>query len=221
MYPSSKSWISPKIKQNAQRQRLNMARRKVCPRSPFWSADFDLEQHRKEWEAGRTRLHKQRLKQNLGGAEPRLKSSDTRFPVPPTIRCEPFNGKDFDGHYSPVLCMETIFCPQFEQGEKGKKNIAPWPSKSEMKYEGDDRISTDQIHGRVLAAPRVEGNETVNWQMRGIIGQYSMDDFLYPPPDDVVIMHRIWWIGEFEFTDEQGEEAVGKELMGMLDPEEQ
>lgn len=220
MYSSSRSWVNPKIKENAQRQRLNMARRKVCPRSPFWSADFDIEAHRKEWELGRSRRIEQRLMNEFDDAEARKKTSSERFPVRPKPRTA-FGGKTFETHYSPVLSMETIFCPNFEQGDNGRANIAPWPSKSEMKYEGDDRISTDQIHGRVLASPRVEGNETVSWQMRGMIQQYTMDDFLYPPPDDVVIMHRTWWIGEFEFTDEQGEEAIGKELMSMMEPEDQ
>lgn len=216
MYSTSRSWVNPKVKENAQRQRLNMARRKVCPRSPFWSSDFDLDKHKKEWEAGRARHRAKSLTERLDTAV-RQKATNKPYSKPAPLG-KPFDGKDFTAHYSPVLCQETVFCPQFD---KGKENIAPWPTKAEMKYEGDDRISTDQIHGRVLGFPRVEGNETVNWQMRAMILQYPMDDFHFPPPDDVAIMHRTWWIGEFEFTDEQGEEAIGKELMGLLDPVDQ
>lgn len=216
-YSSSRTWVNPKVKENAQRQKLNFARGKVCRRSPFWSQDFDLPAHRKDWETGRSRRAEQRIARALEVTEARQKAQSTRFPVPPPVRTA-FDGKELPGHYSPVLCVETLFCPKFEEG---KQNIAPWPSKAEMKYEGDDRISTDVIHGRVLGAPRVEGNETVNWQMRAIIEQYAMDEFIYPPPDEVVIMHRTWWIGEFEFTDEQGEEAIGRDLMGLLDPEDQ
>ena len=216
-YSSSRSWVNPKVKENAERQKLNFARRKVCSRSPLWFQDFDLAKHRKDWEAGRSRRAEERIIRDLEVTEARQKAQNTRFPVPPPIRTA-FGGKDLKTHLSPVLCMETIFCPNFT---KGKENIAPWPSKAEMKYEGDDRIFTDVIHGRVLGAPRVEGNETVNWQMRAMIMQYPMDDFLYPPPDEETIMFRTWWIGEYELTDEQGEEAIGKALMGMLDPGDQ
>ena len=217
MYSSSRTWVNPKVKENAQRTKWNLARRKVCPRSPFWSQDMDVTKHRKEWEAGELRRAAQLLAQKIEVAEAGQKSQNTKFPIPPHIRTA-FDGKDFTAHYSPVTNRETVFCPQYE---KGKENIAPWPSKSEMKYEGDDRISTDPIHGRVLGAPRVEGNDTVNWQVRPMIMQYPLDDFLYPPPDDVEVMHRTWYIGYYQFTDEEGEEAIGKDLMEMLDPKDQ
>jgi hypothetical protein len=76
-----------------------------------------------------------------------------------------------------VLAQKTVFTPNFEDGreqihasglEMITKEIASWPSKAEMKYEGDDRIATVEIHRRFLGAPRTEGNETVNWQQRSL-----------------------------------------------------
>jgi hypothetical protein len=217
MYSSSRTWVNPRVKENAERQKMNFARRKICPRSPFWHSDFDYAAHKKEWEAGRSRRVEQRMARELEIAEDRQKLQNVRFPIPPHIRTA-FDGKNLNGHYSPVTSRETIFCPQWE---KGKENVSPWPSKSEMKYEGDDRISTDPLHARFLGAPRVEGNETVNWQHRAIIAQYPLDDFYYPIPDEETIMHRTWNIGYFQFTAEEGEEALGKEMMDLVDPKDQ
>ena len=131
---------------------------------------------------------------------------------------EAFAGKDFETNHSNVLSYETIWCPQWE---KGKENIADWPPKAESKYEGDDRISTDKLHRRYPGAPRVEGNDTVNWQHRAIIEQFPFDDFYYPIPNAVEIFLKTHWVDELEFKDEEGEEAIGKELMEALDSKDQ
>lgn len=129
-----------------------------------------------------------------------------------------FDGKEFDTNHGPVLSLETIFCPAWH---KGKENTAPWPSKSEMKYEGDDRISTDRLHGRFPGAPRVEGNETVNWQHRLVIAQFPFDELYYPIPSAVDIFMRTHWIADLEFSDEEGVEALGEDFMDILDPKDQ
>ena len=157
------------------------------------------------------------MRQHLEVVGKRQRLQGARFPIPPHIR-EPFAGKDFDTNHGSVLCYETIFCPRWE---KGKEDIAPWPPKSEMKYEGDDRISTDRLHRRYPGAPRVEGNETVNWQHRAVIEQFPFDDFYYPIPHAVEIFLRTHWVEELEIPDEEGEEYIGKDLMGMLNPQDQ
>ena len=82
-----------------------------------------------------------------------------------------------------------------------------------------DRISTDRLHGRFLGAPRVPGNGTVNWQQRSIILPEWFDWF-YPSPHvvDVFVRNRV--IGDSEFSEEEGGEAVGRELMGLLGADE-
>lgn len=217
MYSSSRTWVHPKVKESSQRQALNYARRKMCPNSPFWTQNFDLAKHKQDWEAGRKRRVESKLAQDLETAEERRKSQKSDFALPRRLR-PAFGEKEYDSNHSPVLGLETIFCPQWE---KGKENIAPWPNKSEMKYEGDDRISTDRLHGRFLGAPRVEGNETVNWQHRLVIAQYALEEFYYPIPQAVDIFLRTHWIAELEFSDEEGAGALGEQFMDMLDPEDQ
>lgn len=150
-------------------------------------------------------------------AEERQMSQRSDFAIPPHLR-PAFGGKEFDTNHSTVLCYETIFCPSWQ---KGKENVAPWPNKSEMKYEGDDRISTDRLHRRFPGAPRVEGNETVNWQHRAVIEQFPFDEFYYPIPHSVEIFLRTHLVADLEFSDEEGEEVLGKDFMEMLDPKDQ
>ena len=152
--------------------------------------------------------------------EEKQKMQDSGFITTPSNIRAPFNGEDFKTktNHSAVLSYETVFCPQWQQG---KENIAPWPGKSEMKYEGDDRISTDRLHGRFPGAPRVPGNETVNWQHRAVVDQYPFDDFYYPIPNAAEILMRTHWVEELEFSDEEGEKAIGKDLVDMLDPQDQ
>ncbi|KAF2478990.1 hypothetical protein BDY17DRAFT_327798 [Neohortaea acidophila] len=206
--PSSRTWGTARSRQNGQRQALNSTRHKFCPKSPFWHANFNLDQHKEEWEAGRTRHLALKTTQ-----ESRRSSS-----APPPTTPRPFDGREFSTHHSPVLSLETVFSPTWLQG---KEDVAPWPSKLEMKYEGDDRISTDRLHRRFLGIPRVEGNETVNWQHRAAIPQYTSDCFYYPIPSEEHIILRNHDIPGLQFTDEEGEEALGKAFMALLDPEDQ
>ena len=67
----------------------------------------------------------------------------------------------------------------------------------------------------------MEGNETVNWQHRGIIAQFSFDDFYYPIPHPVEIFLRTHNVAELMVSDEDGEVLIGKDLMELLDPQEQ
>lgn len=217
MYTSSRTWVSPKVKANEHRSTVNYARRRVCPNSPFWPPNFDVVRHKQDWEAGRRRASEQKMARDLEVAEERQRLQNTRFPIPPYVR-PAFGDREYNTNHGPVLFRQTIFCPSWQ---KGKEDIAPWPTKSEMKYEGDDRISTDRLHRRFPGAPRVEGNETVNWQHRAVIDQYPFDDFYYPIPRAVDIFLRTHWVSELEFADEEGEQLLGKELMGMLDPQDQ
>lgn len=217
IHTSSRTWVAPRVKDNSNRQALNHARRKVCPNSPFWTLNFELEKHKESWEAGRRRRLEQKMIRDMEIAETRQKIQGTRFPIPPTLR-PAFDGKVFDTSRGTVLSHETVFCPQWENE---KDTMAPWPSKPEQKYEGDDRISTDRLHRRFPGAPRVEGNETVNWQHRAVVEQFHFDDFYYPIPHAVDIFLRTHWVADLEFSDQEGEEVLGKEMMGMLDPKDQ
>ncbi len=219
MHSSSRTWISPRLRADNRRQGLNASRRKICRNSPFWSLDFDLEQHRRDWAAGKERECKHKLDAEQKVLSERITEHDTPFPDPPPSIRKPLDGKyeNFSTCQSLVLYQDTVFCPQLE---RAKEHISPWPSQAEMKYEGDDRISTDRSHSRFPGFPRKAGNETVNWQLLEMIKSFSFDDFLRVP-NEVDIFMRTHWIPELEFTDEEGEEALGKDMMRILDPKDQ
>ncbi len=218
----SRTWVNPSLQANQERQNLNQSRRRICKNSPFWSLDFDLAQHRRDWAAGKEREARYKemcalaLLEHLNIAELSATASTSHnLPLP-------FDGKKFDTPHSNVLSRPTIFCPQWETGKaEDKHDIADWPSKSEMKYEGDDRIATDRLHGRFPGAPRMQGNETVNWQHKQIVEQWAFDDFLFPLPTEVDIWMRKHVIEELEFSEEEAREALGSEIMKLLDPEDQ
>ena len=221
MHGSSRTWKSPEVKDRERNHAQEHARRKVCPKSPFWHADLDIEAHRKEWEAGRMRIVKQKAAREIEAAAERLCVHGKGTLPPPPVRT-PFNGKNFSHNLSPVLCTHTIFCPAWQEIKaEFKVDIAPWPSKQEMRYEGEDRISTDRLHRRFLPYPREESNETVNWQHRRMVPQFRLDDLYYPTPDAFTIFFRLHWVPELEFTDEEGTRAIGHELMQLLDPQDQ
>jgi hypothetical protein len=125
------------------------------------------------------------------------------------------HGKVFGTHHSVVLALPTVFTHHL-----GRRDMAPWPSRDEMKYEGDDRISTDRLHGRFLPAPRIDSDDGVPWMQRPIIRQEALENFHYPYPREVEIFLRMHWVAELEFTDEEGRVVLGSELMDLLDPTE-
>lgn len=142
---------------------------------------------------------------------------------PCTISRKPFSGKTIAGPEhtewkSYVLCVKTVFTPNFACG---KEHIASWPSRTEQKYEGDDRIATDKLHGRFPGAPRVQGNETVNWQHRNVIAQYDFENYHYIPREEEVFF-RTHYVDEADLpTEEEAVHMLGSELLEMLDPVDQ
>ena len=89
-----------------------------------------------------------------------------------------------------------------------------------MKYEGDERIATDKLHSRFLGAPRVEGNETVNWQHRNVIEQYPLENYNHIPTA-LAVFERNHHFPGLEADSESVEEAwhlIGRELYELLDP---
>ncbi|KAK5120205.1 hypothetical protein LTR85_006411 [Meristemomyces frigidus] len=219
-HTNSMKWQSPTYKAKRGNLQLNEARRKLCPKSPIWHQDFDLERHKKEWKEGEARRAKVAVDEKArlqAEDEQRIKNGQPGVIVAPVTR-EPFDGKEFEISRSNVLCEPTIFCPQWRNG---KEEIAPWPSKHEMEYEGDGRIATDKLHRRFPGLPRVDGNETVNWQHRAIVPPYPFEEFYYPIPSIVDIFMRTHNIEDAQFTDAAGVDALGAELMGLLDPTDQ
>jgi hypothetical protein len=237
-YGNSKKWIAPKIQEKQKKDRLNQARSKICKDSPFWSIDFDIETHKREFNI----LLQTRLQEAVPSSPPQtppsifsdlttsstitsstLASSTTGSstitspctPSRPAFSGKTHEGPDFTSNLSPVLSLPTVFTPHYKLG---KPALAPWPSRSEMKYEGDDRIATDKLHGRFPGAPRVEGNETVNWQHRNVIEQYPLENY-HLVPSEAAVMLKSHYIDEADHaTEDEARHMLGSELLEMLDP---
>ncbi|KAF1821144.1 uncharacterized protein K489DRAFT_382184 [Dissoconium aciculare CBS 342.82] len=211
MFSQSRSWIAPQVEEARNKQRLNDRRKRLCPQSPFWTADFDLRKHMKEWRASLERIKR---RQEVSRAREIRAQSNLDIPTVPAIK-PALQGKLFDTNHSAVLALPTVFTHSL-----GRRRLAPWPSREEMKYEGDDRVSTDRLHGRFLPAPRVDDDETVPWMHRAIIAQEALENFHYPYPCEVEIFLRMHWVPDLEITDLEGRNMLGRELMDLLDPKE-
>lgn len=120
-----------------------------------------------------------------------------------------FGGKTILTPGSLVLARPTVFTPYVDE------DAAPWPELAQIKYEGDDRIKTDKIHGRFLPAPRNQSNATVNWMHRSLRIQKELENFHYPPQAAEIFL-RNHHVAELDFDDNQGDEILGKDLMGLL-----
>jgi hypothetical protein len=245
-YGNSKKWIAPGVREKQRHEKLNQARAKICKESPFWPLNFDVETHRREFAAlQQAHLEAVSLASPISSeGSSHIRSELGEFPITPPHRSSnditdtpattmsgsgytAFSGKldtdaektttTFNTNLSPVLCLPTVFTPNYKLG---KDFIAPWPSRSEMKYEGDDRIATDKLHARFLGAPRVEGNETVNWQHRNVIEQYPLEIYNHIPTA-LEVFERTHHIPGLEADGECVEEAwhlLGRELYELLDP---
>ncbi|CAK4032476.1 Hypothetical predicted protein [Lecanosticta acicola] len=231
MHSSSRTWVAPHAVKQKTLTRLNGHREKFCRNSVAWELNFDIEKHRLEVnKAMQKEFHNRdaRIDKEIEQRKQYLKL-EPYYRLPVTIK-PAFGDKDFGDNRSTVLARKTVFSHEYlvhrtNEDYLGReaigwtsieKEIADWPPRTESKYEGDERISTDRLHGRCLGCPRVGGNETVNWMQRSIIPSYSLDDFYYPVPDEMDLFIRNHYIPALEFDDESGKEALGTELMEML-----
>lgn len=153
----------------------------------------------------------------------------SRLELPPTPPIKPaFRGKQYQASYSTVLCLPTSFVPD---DLVAPRVTIPWPDRTEMKYEGDERIATETIHGRFLPALRVHSNNTVNWMQRRIVRPEHLDQFWpvanqfreardnshYPAPSAEDVFLRAFLVEDLEVGDDIGQEMLGMELMEELE----
>lgn len=207
----SRRWVSQDTREP---RGLHRGRMQVCPTSPFFHANFNLSAHNAIMEAALKRRKDRKLRYDMDVASLRQTEQRRTFPLPPPALRPAFNGIEFSSNLAPVLLEPTIFSPVFWKGKEGW--LSDWPTHSEMKYEGDERIITDRLHSRFPPLPRVVGNGTVNWQHRTWIRSYPLDDFLPKYREEDVEMKGVV-IADSEFDDEEGREAIGAELVGMLE----
>lgn len=225
----SKKWLAPHLRNQKPYSHLEECRERFCKESVAWTPDFDLPRHRRDV---REALEKaQALKQKRKEMEILEKIRLGMQDVPP-VEIEPaLGGRMFSTNHSAVLAKQTVFTHEYmstrthedhwgrviEWHTSAPKELADWPTRAECKYEGDERISTDKLHRRFLCAPRVPGNETVNWMQRSIIPSYALEDFYYPAPGIIDIFILKHDIPDLQFDDDEGDGILGSELMEMLD----
>lgn len=223
MHSQSRKWIAPKVKQQEKLRRFNFAREKVCKKSFAWPLDYDLDEHKKAYAQDLRKLNVRKEARLIKEKSERELQSLPAIPHP--VEAKPaMNGKKFNNNRSTVMSQETVFALEFETYRKDDfhseekdtpKEVADWPCRDEAKYEGDDRISTDRLHGRFPGLPRVSANNTVNWMQRTIIPQYPLDNFYVKPTE-----HEVFWrhniVDEIEIDNEEGRKLIGNELMELL-----
>lgn len=257
-YSQSKKWVSPNLLGSKQQERANAARNRLCKNSIAWTPNLNREQHRQEFDQDwyhRKEKQEQRemQKQKVQRAVRETYDIAVTTTPKPTSRLIKNMKKGatlqdmdlvpaFYNNLSLVLCRPTAFSygcsinridPNWELSSL--KPEPKYPSLAEMKYEGDERISTDMLHRRFLGIPRVVGNDTVNWMQATIIPQYPLDDtrinYNYavrrvPAAHESMIVEDLMFrahewdgrpcAGEAAITDE-GVYLLDADLMGYLD----
>ncbi|KXT13633.1 hypothetical protein AC579_4976 [Pseudocercospora musae] len=220
-HTQSSKWIAPRIvadqaiqAQRQQQAHLNRHQGNFCPRSDTWPQDYDINTHRTFIARDRAAMTRHVRHRNRRIAQERIDAG--LLHEPPAIN-PPFNLRhlNWENNFSSVLALPTIFVINQHLGRTTPE--AAWPEPHEQKYEGDERIATDPLHGRFLPHPRVPGNGTVNWQQRSFVPQQMLENFHYPIPDENEILLRSHRVDELEVSDEIGAELIGEDLMERLD----
>ena len=219
-HPQSRQWRSPEA---LELSRLNRARRTLCPRSPYLPSSIqELAAHNAELATATARASTANIAHTVFTLEAHTREHTGPFAFTVPAIKPAFNGIDFSTNHSAVLLYPTIFVPSYEKSPHRilfTGGMAAWPSRQEMKYEGDDRVSTDRIHGRFPPTPRVNGNGTVSWQQRSFVWPEVLDNF-YPGWDPVEVWWRNCWVGDNEIGDEEGVGLIGGELLRVIDEED-
>ncbi|KAK0257627.1 hypothetical protein B0A54_14735 [Friedmanniomyces endolithicus] len=217
-HSQSSSWQTPTYRGtgSSSKLQLNESRRKICQKSPFWHENFDLPQHRKEWKEGEARREQAAIdRTRTEQTEKTNLEKETGEPFPPPRPLRPFfDDKPLlaspDASFSAVLTHKTIFCTTWRPA---KEDVAPWPNRHEMDYEGDSRLAPTAC-------------TVVSSRYRACIFSKPWYNPLGVNWEDVYF--RMLRVEELEFTDavtdavdEEGRHAIGGALMAALDPEDQ
>lgn len=208
-WTNSRTWRSPEVVEKEAWDRKYKALKRAYPKTNIFDEGFDLKAHQAAIAA------EEKERQEVAATyEANVIANRKRLDLPPPAPLKPaFGGKTFSTNYSNTLSWQTVFCPQYQSGREDV--VAPWPAPAEMKYEGEERISTVALHRRFLGIPRVPGNETVNWQHLSAVPQYPLDNnYVILSSDD--IFFRNHYIEQLEPSDEEGKEVLGTDIMEML-----
>ncbi|KAF1977833.1 hypothetical protein BU23DRAFT_564697 [Bimuria novae-zelandiae CBS 107.79] len=169
-FRSSRTWVSPEAQHQQEFLMIRNAMRRLFKNSEVakWKlADYTA--HKEAILAAQKAaldraLQQKTLEQHLDPID-----FDTRK-VGSIRKLIPGASMVMTGNTSRVLGMKTIWCLDWENG---KDEIAPWPSLTEMKWEGDDRAKTNC--GRFLPLPREQGAANIQWHQLHVVEQYVLD----------------------------------------------
>lgn len=205
-YTFSKTWVSEEMKE---RDRFldtlqNLERMHLVRRSPFVPTTMAAWYvYRLESKDAEIQAMQRKLALRVAAVEANKHITD-----PSCGRILPvFGGKAFNDNRGAVLAFESIWCP-WSVGT-AEKPEAPWPTRDEMEFEGDERVTSG--FSRFPPLPRVLGNETVTWKCKANILGHPFD--------------HIWTLptaqsSEVVPDDERMVELVESEFWGEVDTKE-
>ncbi|MCJ1227291.1 hypothetical protein MMC12_003946 [Toensbergia leucococca] len=198
-HTSSKTWVAPEMAERERFQTVvqNLERMNLIPKSPFVPRNMtEWVDHRVAFQAIMTAEEKEKL----GNRQAELEANNgKKIKILP-----PFGGKHFKAGQSSVLALPTIWSPWSQPTEDHPEAL--WPSKDEMKEEGDERNTSG--YGRFLALPRDPGNDTVVWKQKNIIKAFPIDVVWELPTAEEEIPPE---------SDARMEDLVGEKLLRELD----
>lgn len=146
----------------------NLERMTLVPRSPFLPATLaEWYKYRVELKEAEIKAGNRKIVQKITADAATNKITD---PKGRNISAA-LGGKTFDDNCGAVLCLDTIWCLWAAATEERPQ--APWPTRSEMEFEGDERVTSG--YNRFPPLPRVPGNETVNWKCKASIAAHPFD----------------------------------------------
>lgn len=122
-----------------------------------------------------------------------------------------FGGKRFNDGRSPVLALPTMWTP-FES--PFARPEAPWPSKEELKEEGDERNTSG--FRRFVPLPRVPDTGGVVWKQRELVVQLKFDR-VWPLPTAASVAESQFRESPEEMA--KMEEMLGSDMMAALNCE--
>lgn len=109
-----------------------------------------------------------------------------------------------------VLDMPTIWCRDWKTVDR---RVAPWPTLSEMKWEGDDRARTGVK--RFLPLPREPTNGAVPWNHLPVVHQQPLDQ-VWKIPTELDIIYPMHQISEEAERDQHM--LLPSDLLDVLQP---
>ncbi|MCJ1366428.1 hypothetical protein MMC16_005557 [Acarospora aff. strigata] len=169
-YSFSKTWVSQEMKERDKFFDIvkNLERMNLVRRSPFLPTTLaGWYVHQLDSKEAEIKELQRKIALRIAAGVAKKHITDPSG----TVVQPAFGGKTFGDNRTAVLAFESIWCP-WSTGT-AEKPEAPWPTRDEMEFEGDERVTSG--FSRFPPLPRVVGNETVTWKCKANILGYAFD----------------------------------------------